>query len=69
MEPARMDRVDNQAEDRVPAVEAASPIVHKAREADAVVVVPARAKAGVAAADRDRAAAQAVAVAKIVNFY
>ena len=53
-----MERVDNQAEDRVPAAKTASRPNRKIKEEDAAVEVPARVKAGVAVVDRDRAEAQ-----------
>ena len=62
--PARTERVDNQAEDRVPAARTASRSNRKIKAAGAAVKVPARVKAGVAVVDRDKAEAQdAVAVA------
>ncbi len=59
-----MERVDNQAEDRVPAAKMANRSNRKVKEEDAAVAVAARVKAGVAVADRDKAVARdAVAVA------
>jgi len=64
MEKARTERVDNQAEDRVPAAKTASRSNRKVRKKNAAVAVPARVKAGVAVVDRDKeAVAVAVAVA------
>ncbi len=65
MEKALTERVDNQAEDRVPAARAAktaSRSHRKVRKKNAAVAVPARVKVEVAVADR-AVARDAVAVA------
>jgi hypothetical protein len=61
-EQARTARVDNQAGDKAPAVEAISQLKAKVRAEDGAVV-----EAGAAVADKDRAAAQAVVAVKIVS--
>jgi hypothetical protein len=64
MEKALTERVDKQAEDRVPAAKTANQSNRKIKAEDAAVEVPARVKAGVAVVVRDRAEARdAVAVA------
>ena len=64
MEKARLERVDNQAEDRDLVARAANRSNRKVREVKAAVAVAARVKAGVAVADKDKAVARdAVAVA------
>ena len=62
MEKALTERVDNQAEDRVPAAKTASRSHRKVRKKNAAVAVPARVKVEVAVADR-AVARDAVAVA------
>ena len=55
MEKARTERVDNQAEDRVPAARTASRFNRKIKEEAVAVAVAARVRAGVAVVERDRA--------------
>jgi len=68
MEKARMERVDNQAEDRDLAARTTNRANRKVRKENAEVEVPAKGKAGVAAADRDKVAVrEAGAVAGAVK--
>jgi hypothetical protein len=62
-----MERVDNQAEDRVPAAKTANRSNRKIKEEDAVVEVPAGAKAGVVVVDRDGAEAQVAVTVNAVD--
>jgi hypothetical protein len=67
MEKARMERVDNQAEDRDLAARTANPSNRKVRTENAAVAVPAKGKAGVAAADRDKVAVREAVAVKTVE--
>jgi hypothetical protein len=65
MEPARTERVDNQAGDKAPAAKVARRPHPREEALDAVAAEPARVKAGEAAdVDRDKAAALAVDAAR-----
>lgn len=64
---ARTERVDNQAEDKAPAVRTASRPNPEVREEDAVDAVPARVKDRAAVVDKDRAGARDVVAVKIVK--
>jgi hypothetical protein len=67
MEKARTERVDNQAEDRVPAAKPASRSNRKVRKKNAAVAVPARVKVEVAVADRAVARDAVVEAVKTVE--
>jgi hypothetical protein len=67
MEKARMERVDNQVNGKVPAAETDNRSNRQISEDDATVKAPARVKAGAARADRDKAAARNVAAVEIVQ--
>ena len=67
MEKARTERVDNQAEDRVPAAKTASRSNRKVRKKNAAVAVPARVKVEVAVADRAVARDAVVEAVKTVE--
>jgi uncharacterized protein DUF5320 len=67
MEKARTERVDNQAEDRVPAAKTASRSSRKVRKKNAAVAVAARVKVEVAVADRAVARDAVVEAVKTVE--
>ena len=67
MEKARTERVDNQADDRVPAAKPARRSNRKIKEEDAAVEVLARVKAGVAVVDRDKVAVREAVAVKTVE--
>ncbi len=67
MEPARTERVGNQAEDRVPASGTTSRRNHKNTADSAAVEAPARVKAAVAVVDRDKVAAREAVGVKTVD--
>ena len=67
MEKARTERVDNQAEDKVPAAKTASRSNRKARKKNAAVAVPARVTVAVAVADRAVARDAVVEAVKTVE--
>ena len=67
MEKARTERVDNQAEDRVPAAKTARRSNRKVRKKNAAVAVPARVKVEVAVADRAVARDAVVEAVKAVE--
>lgn len=67
MEKARMERVDNQAEDRDHVARATNRSNRKVREVKAAVAVAAKVKVAVAVADKDKEVARDAVVVKTVD--
>lgn len=67
MEPARTERVNDQAEDKDPVARTINRTKRKVRKENAVVAVQARVKAAVAAADKAVARDEVAAAVKTVD--